>query len=153
MHGEGWYNEPCMNKESVVAIILGLVLGIGVAGGAVFVTVKDQREKNAKMSEIVEPEGVTVAPTVTVLKTLKITSPVSGYLTRDNSVQIKGSMSAESLLILQSPTKTTVNRIKADDFVFTHPLSLGENVITISAYQKGTAVPIQQKIYVYRISE
>ena len=147
-----------MNKESVTAIILGLVLGALVAFGAVYYTVNKQKKINSTIqndnnqaSKSGELQPSKIPPTVMVLRSLEITSPQSGSITQDKSTSIKGVSGANTFLIVQSPIKTQTQKTTTDAFSIDFPLALGENVITISAYGDGSAVPVQKKLYIYRL--
>ncbi len=147
-----------MNKESIIAIVFGLVLGVGVAIGAVFYTVQKQKINNssgsifksdATNSGALKP--VTIPPTVTVLQSLDIEEPQSGIVTQEKTVQVSGTSGKNVLLVFQSPIKTIAQESENGSFKLDFPLALGENTITISAYYPSVPVPVQKKIYIYRI--
>jgi flagellar basal body-associated protein FliL len=46
-----------MNKESIIAIVLGLVLGILVAGGVVYLSVRQQRIQNTQITQSATPDA------------------------------------------------------------------------------------------------
>lgn len=148
-----------MNKESIIAIVLGLVLGIVVAVGAVSITVSRQKARNSQIQEAentassgAQLQTTIVPPTVTVLQSLQIDAPQSGMITQDKTVAIKGNAGANTLLVVQSPIKTTLTKLDKATFSVDFPLALGENVIAVSAYHEGASVPVQKKLYIYRLT-
>ncbi len=156
-----WYNDQIlpMAKESVIAIVLGLVLGIIVAIAAVVYTVNIQKNQNTQMQKKTKEStssssliSVTIPPTVTVLRSLEIASPQSGSTTVDKATTIKGNAGSKTLLIVQSPIKTQVVTTDKDSYSIEFPLALGENVITVSAYHDGAVLPVQKKLYIYRLN-
>jgi len=156
-----WYNDQIlpMAKESIIAIVLGLVLGIAVAIAAVAYTVNIQKKQNTqiqqKASEASSPSimvPVSIPPTVTVLQSLEISTPQSGSITPDKTIAIKGNAGQGTLIIAQSPIKTQILNTDKDTYSIDFPLALGENVITLSAYHKGAVLPVQRKLYIYRLN-
>ena len=156
-----WYNDQIlpMAKESIIAIVLGLVLGIVVAIAAVVYTVNIQKNQNTQIQKKTNEStssstliSVTIPPTVTVLQSLEITSPQSGSTTVDKVTTIKGSAGAKTLLVVQSPIKTQVVSTEKNTYSIEFPLALGENVITVSAYHDGAVLPVQKKLYIYRLN-
>lgn len=156
-----WYNDPPlrMAKESIIAIVLGLVLGIIVAVAAVAYTVNIQKKQNTQIQKDTKDAtasasvlSVTIPPTVTVLRSLEISSPQSGGVSTDKSITIKGTTGKNTLLIVQSPIKTQVVKTDKDAYSVDFPLALGENVITVSAYHEDAVLPVQKKLYIYRLN-
>lgn len=146
-----------MNKESIIAVVLGLVLGIGVAFGVVFYTVNKQKHENTAIQQAGNASGSaslkpsSAPPTVTILQSLELSSPQSGSITQDKSTVIKGSAGPKTLIIVQSPIKTSTMSVEKDVFSIDFPLALGENTISVSAYHEGAVLPVQKKLYVYRL--
>lgn len=148
-----------MNRESIIAIVLGLTLGVLVALGAVFYTVQKQKQANteatnssfASSSSSASLVKISIPPTVTVLQSLDIDRPQSGIVTQNKTVTVVGKTGKEALLVLQSPIKTITEETKTGSFSIDFPLALGENTITISAYYANVAIPVQKKLFVYRI--
>ncbi len=156
-----WYNNKVspMAKESIIAIVLGLVLGVFVALAAVLYTVNVQKKHNTQMkdkktqstaSSSLVPE--TLPPTVTVLRSLEIADPQSGSTTSGKSTTIKGTAGAKTFIVIQSPVKTQVLNTDKENFSVDFPLALGENVITVSAYHEEAVLPVQKKLYIYRLN-
>lgn len=148
-----------MTKESIIAIVLGLVLGVVVALAAVVYTVNVQKKQNTDMQKGAKEATsasalvpVTVPPTVTVLRSLEIIAPQSGSTSPDKTTTIKGTAGKNTLVIVQSPIKTQILKTDKDGFSIDFPLALGENVITVSAYHEGSVVPVQKKLYIYRLN-
>lgn len=161
LESTNWYNNKVspMAKESIIAIVLGLVLGVIVALAAVLYTVNVQKKHNTQMkgngsqssaSSTLVPESL--PPTVTVLRSLEISDPKSGSTTSGKSIIIKGTAGSKTLIVIQSPVKTQVLNTEKDTFSVDFPLALGENVITVSAYHEEAVLPVQKKLYIYRLN-
>lgn len=144
-----------MTKESIIAIVLGLVLGVAVAFAVVFYTVHTQKEQNTQIQPDATGASVlvpsVVPPTVTVLRSLEITAPQSGTTAEGKTVAIRGNAGVKTLIIVQSAAKNQVLTTEQDSFSIDFPLVLGENAITVSAYHEGSVVPVQKKLYIYRL--
>lgn len=144
-----------MTKESIIAIVLGLVLGVVVAFGVVAYTVHSQKERNTQTQSDATSASVLVPsmvpPTVTVLRSLEILEPQSGTTFQNKSITIKGKAGANTLIIVQSAAKNQVITTQEDEFSLEFPLVLGENALTVSAYHAGSVVPVQKKLYMYRL--
>ncbi len=144
-----------MNKESIIAIVLGLVLGVVVAGGVVYLSVRQQRIQNAQITPSASSDAtlspIVVPPTVVIMQSLSITGPQSGSVTEAREVRVEGSAAVKSLVIIQSPLTTISQKIESSNFSLIMPLALGENTIQISSYPEGSSVPIQKTVYIYRV--
>jgi urease accessory protein UreH len=150
-----------MNKESIIAISLGLLLGTIVATGVVYFTIYKQRDANQKMSRTAIKQATqegsmsqsVIPPTVTVPHSLEIIEPSSGVLTQDRNVKIKGVAGKDVFLVVQSQISTQVMQVKDGNFTFDFALALGENAIAVTAYYPDTSVPVQKKLYIYRLAQ
>ncbi len=132
-----------MKKETVTAIIFGIVLG-GIV--AVFILVKNKQIQLAQNKTIKPQETMRVPTSSTVnFKPLEITQPQDRGIVNKNTVTIKGSFTKNSLIIIQSPIKDNVFKNDQEDFSVDFPLALGENVIRITAYPSDKQLRTQEK--------
>ena len=134
-----------MKKETVVAIIFGLILGISTA---VFVSLKNFDFELAK-NKIVSPKNtknvlVTSAPKLPV-DTVEITEPADGSIVEKNSIKISRTAPKNSLIIIQSPITEKVFKNSKNDFSMEIPLALGENSISVVVYPKDPLVRSKDK--------
>lgn len=141
-----------MKKEVVIAIFFGIVLGLSVA----LVTVSKIRQEGGK--NIKMPATTSVSKKVTrsasSTQTFEIQEPNDKIITSKNTILIKGKTEKSSLIVVQSPTRDLALQNKNDDFSFSFPLSLGENVISITSYPKNTSSRSQSKtLTVYYFNE
>lgn len=144
-----------MNKESIIAIMLGLIFGVLVATGAVYLSIKRQQSLKAKTP--VATASATLIPTVAppaivVMPTLELTAPASGSLTEAKSITIQGTTANKSLIIAMSPIMTKTLKLSTATFSIDMPLALGENAITIYSYPESGSTPVQKSVYIYRIA-
>lgn len=142
-----------MKKETFIAIFLGVLFG-GVLG---FILIY-------KNKEIQINKNKTIAPTEKVIKNskkievnfqaLKISEPNDFSITDKNSIFLKGKVTKNSLIVIQSPIKDIVYRNEKEDFQIDFPLALGENVIKIVVYPEDKQLNIQEKdLRVYYLKE
>lgn len=135
-----------MKKETIVTIVVGSIMGVIVA----FAVITTTKEKRIEKKKIIVPH---LTPTI-VLATpsekkqpLAIKSPENNYLSKENTITIKGTTNKQSLLIIQSPFSEKILQNTSFDFSTDFPVSLGENTINITAYKEKE---IQQKtLHIY----
>jgi hypothetical protein len=144
-----------MNKESVIAIVLGLVFGILVAGGFLLFTNKSQTVTSKQTTQIASSsaklEPTQVFPTITVMSSLTIQNPTSGSVTEEKMIRVTGTTSKRALVVLQTPIQTLSKKIDDEVFSFEVSLAYGENSLSLFAYPEGTSIPIQKSLYIYRL--
>ena len=133
-----------MKKETVVAIIFGLLLG----GAVAFFLVTKTSEKELEKSKAIAPtttlnqEKVTV---VTGYQTLEISQPQDEEIVNKESVTITGKAEKNSLIVIQSPIKEIILNISHNSFQTDFPLALGENIIKIVVYPHNQLLRSQEK--------
>ncbi len=142
-----------MKKETIIAIMLGVVFGVVVAVVMVAKTKDQQIDKVKPMNTTLH-----ITPTISVNNTqfqpLQITAPQTGTIFAQNTVKITGKASKDALVVVQSPIKTMIMKVTSDTFSADFPLAFGENVITVSEYQKDTQAVAQEKeLKVYYLDE
>jgi hypothetical protein len=141
-----------MKKEVGIAIVCGVILGLIVA--AIMIS-KIRQLENPKVKL---PSEAQISPAIknlnSQIKTLEIAQPGDQAIIAQNSVQIKGKAVKGSLIVVQSPIKDILLTNKDESFSITVPLALGENIITIASYPKGTQQRSQEKtLRVYYLDE
>lgn len=141
-----------MRKEIIIAIVFGVILGLGVAGFMIF-NLKRAGVKNTKTLNTAGPSPVVENKTV-VLQPLEISEPSNNALFNTNSIKIKGKASKGSLIIAQSAIKDLAFKNEKQDFEIDFPLALGENKITVAAYtSENTTVPQVRLLNIYYLDE
>lgn len=122
-----------MKKETVIAISLGIVAGISIAG----VVIVNSRNSSGKGNDILFSD---VSPTLSVdtaeTTPLLITSPDNESVTDAQTTTIKGTAPENAFVIIQSPLEEF--SIKLSSTTFSQPMKLmpGENIIRITSYDK-----------------
>ena len=140
-----------MKKETVVAILLGLLFG-GVV--AVFISFKSKDIELAKNKVIAPPPDKVSSPNSSEieLRSLELTEPADRAIVENNTVRLKGTAAKDSLIVVQSPLKDLIVSNKQEKFDLEFPLTLGENSIKIVVYPKEKQFRPQEKfIKVYFI--
>jgi hypothetical protein len=142
-----------MKKETIIAIVLGISLGIVVAGFLIFTS-----QKNDKPKVIPVAVGSRITPTVVkqaiVNEGFEITQPEQNSITNGKKITITGKAAKESLIIMQSATQNIVFRNKAETFSQEITLTTGENVFNISVYPKDSKSQVMERqLIVYSLEE
>lgn len=133
-----------MKKETVIAVVFGLVLG-GIV--ALFLLFKGKDIELARNKTIggQGKEKQLLGKPLKQIQALELTSPSDGMIVDKNSIILTGKMEKDSLLVIQSPIRDMTVRTTGNDFKIDFPLALGENVIKIVAYPKDKTVRPQEK--------
>ena len=142
-----------MKKETIIAIFFGVAFGAVVA---IFLLVKNKEFQFTKSKTIAPTEkaGTIKKNVIANIKPLEILEPDDGTVYVTNSVTIKGTADKDVLLIIQSPIKETALKNDKGKFSINFPLSLGENVIQITAYTMDNQVrPQEKQLNIYYFNE
>mgnify|MGYP000431804071 CR=1 FL=1 len=142
-----------MKKENIIAIILGFVFGLIFAIFILFGLSQIQLKKEKIL--VSEKKTITISPIKkNNLDLLIIDSPKNNIIVNYSQINIKGSASKDSLIVVQSPIKDLAFQNKDKKFKFDFPLVLGENVIKIVAYPKVSNIKIQEKtLFIYYLPD
>lgn len=141
-----------MKKESIIAILFGVLLGAAVG----LVLIIQNKQNQLQQAKTLTPK-VTPTPASNLLgnfQTLEITSPADRSILDKNSVTITGKTNKDSLIIVQSPLKELSFVNSNESFSFDLSLSAGENVVKIVAYPKDKKLrPQEKELKIYYLSE
>ena len=142
-----------MKKETVYAIMLGVVFGVVFSVFMIVKTKDNQLGKSKPISN--EKKIIPVKDDVNVqTQAFKITQPQDMQIVNTKSITFKGIAEKEGTLILQSPITDVAIKTQTDSFSINVPLALGENVINITFYAKDSQGKGQQKeMRVYYLDE
>lgn len=131
-----------MKKEASVAVGMGIVFGLIFSFIVITNTQKNQSVSQKTVSQKIRP---VTTEQQTVSQPITITEPNDGAIISESSVTIKGKTDKNSFIILQTQVKDLSFTTKSENFEYSVPLTLGENVIHINAYPKGANGKIQEK--------
>ena len=133
-----------MKKETIIAIFFGVAFGAVVA---IILLAKNKEFQLTKSKTIAPTEKASTVKknVIANIKPLEILEPDNGAVFETNSVTIKGTADKDVLIIIQSPIKETALKNIKGQFSLNFPLSLGENVIHITAYTMDNQVRPQEK--------
>lgn len=132
-----------MRKEILLAIVVGILAGLGVT--YIIYTVRQAMLRNTTPSEI-EQRRQESAPTPSpTTSSLTIKHPTPDFLTSEASVQVVGKALPESYIVVLAPKGEYITTADKDgDFAITVDLQEGGNKLTIVATtpegQQETAV-------------
>ncbi|QQG44761.1 MAG: hypothetical protein HYW86_02495 [Candidatus Roizmanbacteria bacterium] len=142
-----------MKKETIIAIVLGIGLGVIVA----VVLVIQNRAAQIKRSKPITT-ALNSIPTPLVkninVEVLEINNPQSGEIVSSKSVTIKGKVAQGSLVIIQSQIKTQIIKDSPEKLEIDFPLAMGENIIHITVYPKDQQINSKEKeLKIYYLDE
>lgn len=137
-----------MKKETVVAIVLGILLGAVIA---IVLIISAKREEVSQSRVLTPSTEPTISPPRSDSQKLSISEPKSGSLTSKSSIIIKGKAPKGSLLVIQSQQSEKIAKLKQPEFSVEFPLILSENTIRLSVYFQNSVE--ERVLTVYRISE
>lgn len=133
-----------MKQETIVAIVLGAVLGIGV-GLVILNTTSKNDKKPIQQAKVNLKETSNARPADKTVQ-FEVTAPVADATFTKNSVTVTGKAVKDALLVMQSPAGNKILTLDKDTFSVDFPLAIGENVINIALYSKGTGNDYQEKV-------
>ncbi len=141
-----------MKRETLFAISLGILLGIGIG---LFVLFKSSTGEDTKVIPVTgdtEKKKVvnTAVPEDQVV--LVVTEPTDRLIVNTDTVQIKGKTGKNSLIVIQSQVSNEVLKNEKQDFSVSFPLALGENTISISSYSQSST-PQEMTLKIYYVKE
>jgi len=134
-----------MKKETLIAIILGITAGVSIA---IFL-VANSKNRGSSGKKVITPATtpIVVATTQQELSPLTITSPENNTAVDADSIIISGKTQKGSLIILNSATAEKAFKAESNTFKNDFPLSIGENVIKVTAYFEKSSSDRILKIY------
>ncbi len=141
-----------MKKESLVAVIFGLLFGglfYLVLTNANFFK-SEQKNFNKELAQ----KNIQLSPSPVkkienTIQTLIIDQPKNQLVVNKNLITIKGKAPKKSLVIIQSPSSEKIFENQKESFEVEFPLSYGANQIVIFSYLKGVQTPLLKKLTIY----
>ena len=123
-----------MNKETVIAIVLGIALGAGIGGYVLFRTGGGDETKIIPVASDNDGKKVVKTAIPQGQQLLEITAPKNKTVVSKNEITISGKAKKNSLIVIQSPVGSEVFKNEKDSFSMEFSLARGENVISVNAY-------------------
>ncbi|MCX6730948.1 MAG: hypothetical protein NTZ55_03805 [Candidatus Roizmanbacteria bacterium] len=139
-----------MKKETSIAVGMGIVFGLVFS---FLVIANTQKNQSVSQKTPVQKTRPVTTEQQTIMQPITITEPNDGAIIANQSVTIKGKTDKNSFIIVQTQVKDFSFTTKTDTFEYSVPLTLGENVIHITAYPKGSNGKVQEKeLHVYYLN-
>ena len=142
-----------MKKETIIAIIFGVIFGGAVA---VFTLIKNKELQLTKTKTLTQTGKQINKPKIPIVesKPLEILEPKDGIVVNNFTITLRGRADKNSLIVIQSATKDQVFKNEKNEFSVQFPLSLGENLIKITMHPVNNLIRSQEKeIRVYNLDE
>jgi uncharacterized membrane protein YciS (DUF1049 family) len=140
-----------MKKETLIAVIFGVGLGILLAVFFVLRSKENQLTKAKPISNLTK----TITPKLKLIEapTLELTTPVDKQVVASNTIKIQGKANKNALIIINSPIKELVFKNDKENFSVNFPLALGENVIQLTVYPDDkTGSSINKTLQIYYLT-
>ena len=138
-----------MKKESLIAIVLGLSLGLLTSVIFLLSTnkklPKEEEIKNLTKPTILTNPKAIKQPTVSLV----VNYPQDNLITNQKDIQIQGEAPKDSLILVQMASKEKILKNKTKKFSVDLSLNYGVNQITIFAYPKNIQTPLFKKLTIY----
>lgn len=139
-----------MKKETSIAVGMGIVFGLVFSFLVIANTQKNQSVSQKTTTQKIRP---VTTEQQTIMQPITISEPNDGAIIANQSVTIKGKTDKDSFLVIQTQVKDFSFTTKTESFEYNIPLTLGENVIHITAYPKGSNGKVQEKeLHVYYLN-
>ena len=138
-----------MKKETILATVFGVLLGLIVALILIFFLRPSGKERIEESKSTLTPKVVknNIVP-------LEIKEPSDRAISDKDTITISGTAKKGSLIIVESPISEEALTNKNESFKLSFPLARGENLITIRAYVDRTqTVPQIKTLKVYYLNE
>lgn len=131
-----------MKKETIIAIAMGIGFGLIFS---FLVIINTQKNKNITQKTNQQKTRPVTTEQQTSSLPIVLTEPSDGAVVGEPSVTLKGMTDKNSFIIIQTQVKDSSFTTKTEKFEYSVPLTLGENVIHVSAYPKGAIGKVQEK--------
>ncbi len=141
-----------MNRETIFAIVFGILLGIGVGFFVLFQTNRDDKAKVIPVAQDAPKKQVAKVPAATGQTILKISAPEDTTVMTEKEITITGTAPKDSLIVVQSPASRSVIKSETEKFSIPFTLAPGENIINISTYA-GSSSPQEAILQIYYVQE
>lgn len=141
-----------MKRETVIAISLGILLGVGIGLFVLFKSSNSDQAKIIPVGETEENKVVANTSNSTGQTVLTINEPGENIVVNSKDINIKGKVQPNSLIIVQSQVSQAVMKNEKEEFSIPFSLALGENTISINAYS-GSSNPQEITLKVYYVEE
>ena len=139
-----------MKKETTIAVGMGIIFGLVFS---FLVITKTQKNQSVSQKSVQQKTRPVTTDQQTTTQPISISEPNDGAIISEASVNLKGKIDANSFVIIQTQIKDFSFTTKTNSFEYSVPLTLGENVIHLSAYPKGSTGKVQEKeLHVYYLS-
>lgn len=141
-----------MKRETVIAISLGILLGVGIGLFVLFKSGTGDQAKIIPVGETEDKKVVSTSTNTTGQTILTIQQPTENVVVHNKQVTIKGKAQPNSLIVVQSQVSNAVLKNEKEDFSIPFNLALGENTISVNAYANSSN-PQEITLKVYYVEE
>lgn len=141
-----------MNRETIIAVTLGILLGVGIGFFVLFQSSRTDQTKVIPVNSNSENKKVVTTSRGEDEAVLEIKGPLDLTIVDKNQITIKGAAEKDSLIVIQSPVNNKVFKTDKESFETTFPVALGENMISVNMYSKSST-PQEVTLKVYYVQE
>ncbi len=141
-----------MKRETVIAISLGILLGVGIGLFVLFKSSGTDQTKVIPVGDTEQTKVVTTNSTSEGQTILTIQEPAENIVVKKKDITIKGKAQPNSLIVVQSQIYSEILKNEKEDFAIPFTLALGENTLSINAYSNSSN-PQEIILKVYYVEE
>lgn len=141
-----------MKRETVIAISLGILLGVGIGLFVLFKSSGADQTKVIPVGDTEQTKVVTTNSTSEGQTILTIQEPAENIVVNKKDITIKGKAQPNSLIVVQSQITSEILKNEKEDFSIPFSLALGENTLSINAYSNSSN-PQEIILKVYYVEE
>lgn len=134
-----------MKKEVIIAVIIGLIMGLIITYG--FYRVKTT--VTAPPTTDLENTVASASATPKVISTIAIHSPEEGHIQENSELKVAGTTTASSIIILNYEEESLITESDSSgNFSFDIELSDGPHIITVSVLENDGSVTTEDRTVV-----
>lgn len=134
-----------MKKEVIIAVIIGLIMGLIITYG--FYRVKTS--VSTPPTTDLEDSVASASATPKIISTISIHSPEEGHIQENPDIKVAGTTTASSIIILNFEEESLITESDSSgNFSFDIELSEGPHIITVSVLENDGSVTTEERTVV-----
>ena len=144
-----------MRKETMFAIVVGILFGLIGTGAIVFFSMSDEM-KNQKPKTIKPTPTMQLIrkPTKELVVAFDIEYPTNNIIVKNKTIEFKGKAPSQSLILINTPQKIiTHNTGNSENFSINVDLVFGENNIDITCYSPNSIEYQEKELRIFYLNQ
>jgi hypothetical protein len=138
-----------MKTETIIAIILGVIVGGGLAvflaSKVLTTSIKKDTPNIPTFTEVKNEKDVPLSTQSATLTTFSVGAPINNIKVKEDKITVEAVVPSGSFVIIQSGVYEKVISFSNASVKEVVPLAKGENTIEVTAYYKSLPFGVQSK--------